>query len=135
MNTFLIFLFQRINFQLVTLTTKCSRRKMYFTSCFMTITSLVGVASCNYLLFNFDLESNLATALKWMTLISAGALVFSVQLGVQTLPTLLSGKLLNDVSSIGCTIKFRREAMVQWLREKTCNREVVGSNLGARYQV
>jgi hypothetical protein len=66
---------------------------MYFASCLMTILSLVGVASFNFVLQNFDLEPDISTALKWLTLTSAGSLVFAVQLGVQTLPTLLSGEL------------------------------------------
>jgi hypothetical protein len=86
---------------------------MYFTSCLMTITSLVGVATFNFLLFNFDLEAKVATALKWMTLISAGSLVFSVQLGVQTLPTLLSGKLLISlVCSFDYTCKFKHSDFI-----------------------
>jgi hypothetical protein len=65
---------------------------MYFVSCCLTILSLVGVATFNFLLTNFEFESTVAVALKWMTLVSAGSLVFAVQLGVQTLPTLMSGK-------------------------------------------
>jgi hypothetical protein len=58
----------------------------------MTIMSLVGVATFNYLLINFDFEPEISTALKWLTLTSTGMLVFAVQLGVQTLPSLLSGR-------------------------------------------
>jgi hypothetical protein len=58
----------------------------------MTILSLVGVASFNFVLHNFDLGPDISTAFKWLTLTSAGSLVFAVQLGVQTLPTLLSGE-------------------------------------------
>ena len=58
----------------------------------MTIFALAGVATFNFLLNNFDFEPEVSTALKWLTLTSAGMLVFAVQLGVQTLPTLLSGK-------------------------------------------
>ena len=58
----------------------------------MTIFALAGVATFNFLLHNFDFEPEVSTALKWLTLTSAGMLVFAVQLGVQTLPTLLSGK-------------------------------------------
>ena len=65
---------------------------MYFTSCLMTISALVGVATFNFLLINFDFEPEISTALKWLTLTSAGMLVFAVQLGVQTLPTLMSGE-------------------------------------------
>ena len=68
-----------------------SRRTMYFVSSLMTVTSLVGVATFNFLLTHHDLAPEAAPYLKWATLAAAGALVFAVQLGVQTLPTLLSG--------------------------------------------
>jgi hypothetical protein len=58
----------------------------------MTVASLVGVATFNLLLSTIEFESTVATAFKWMTLLCAGSLVFAVQLGVQTLPTLMSGK-------------------------------------------
>jgi len=41
---------------------------------------------------NFDLEPSLSTTLKWCTLAASAALAFSVQLGVQSLPSLLSGE-------------------------------------------
>jgi hypothetical protein len=43
------------------------------------------------------LISGVSTAFKWLTLASAGSLVFAVQLGVQTIPNLLSGMLRTRV--------------------------------------
>ena len=76
------------------------RRRMYFTSCLLTIFALVGVATFNFLLNNFDFEPEVSTALKWLTLTSAGMLVFAVQLGVQTLPTLLSGRTIATIPKL-----------------------------------
>jgi len=51
----------------------------------------IGVATFNYFIVNWSLADEIIAALKWATLAAAGSLVFAVQLGVQTLPTLLSG--------------------------------------------
>ena len=68
------------------------RRRLYFVSCQLTVLLLLGVATFNYLLVNWSLADETIAALKWATLAAAGSLVFAVQLGVQTLPTLLSGR-------------------------------------------
>ncbi len=49
--------------------------------------SLIDLFKCRLLS-----QGDIAVALKWATLAASGSLVFAVQLGVQTLPTLLSGK-------------------------------------------
>jgi hypothetical protein len=65
---------------------------MYFISCFMTIASLLAFATFNYLLLEVGgLSKPVSTGFKWSSLAAAGMLVFAVQLGVQTLPMLLSG--------------------------------------------
>ena len=70
------------------------RRAMYFFSAILTIISVLTFATCNYFLSNGILLSNYwENIIQWMSLISAGSLVFAVQLGVQTLPLLLSGEL------------------------------------------
>jgi len=71
---------------------KYRRRTMYFISCFMTIASLLAFATFNYLLLEVGgLSKPVSTRFKWSSLAAAGMLVFAVQLGVQTLPMLLSG--------------------------------------------
>jgi len=75
------------------------RRAMYFFSAIATCTSLFCFATCNYVVSHYDnhatdpLSPTVETALKWASLVTACTLVFSVQLGVQTLPFLLSGEL------------------------------------------
>jgi len=71
------------------------RRFMYFLSAIMTLLSLVSFATCNLLLQNHSFENNFfyVVDLKWASLVTACLLVFSVQLGIQTLPYLLSGEL------------------------------------------
>ncbi len=88
---------------------------MYFASCLMTILSLLGVASFNFVLQNFDLEPDVSTALKWLTLTSAGSLVFAVQLGVQTLPTLLSGELYPPCH----TRQYNSSGFKSWAKTET----------------
>ena len=70
---------------------KYARRTMYFLSCAMTVTSLLAFATFNYFLDEVELEKPVSTGLKWSSLAAAAILVFAVQLGVQTLPMLLSG--------------------------------------------
>lgn len=59
----------------------------------MTIISLASFATCD-LLLKRDIENEkLKSVLKWSSLVFVCCLNFSVQLGVQTLPFLLSGEL------------------------------------------
>ena len=70
------------------------RRAMYFFSAILTIISVLTFATCNYFLSNGIILSNYwNNIIQWISLVSAGSLVFAVQLGVQTLPLLLSGEL------------------------------------------
>jgi len=62
------------------------RRAMYFTSATMTIISLISFAVCTYFI-------DRSIIYQWGALVTACCLVFSVQLGIQTLPHLLSGEL------------------------------------------
>ncbi len=72
------------------------RRSLYFTSMLLTVTALSGFATCN-LLLDFGVAGSLSPvaedALRWSSLVSACMLVFAVQMGVQCLPSLLSGEL------------------------------------------
>ena len=77
------------------------RRLMYFWSAGVTIFSLFTFATCNYLLLDLTKSNILKNVIPWISLASAGLLVFGVQLGVQTLPLLLSGELFpSDVRPI-----------------------------------
>ena len=68
------------------------RRSMYFVSIIMTILCLITFSSFSYLISNpHSLSISDLSLFKWASLVSACLLVFSVQLGVQTLPLLLSG--------------------------------------------
>ena len=64
---------------------------MYFGSAFLTIFSLLSFATCNYILN--ETEIKLKNEIKWATLFCACLLVFAVQMGVQTIPQILSGEL------------------------------------------
>merc|ERR1712200_92486 len=64
------------------------RRIMYFTSLILSITCLSTFSI--FSLLGKDSDSQIY---KWSSLVAACLLVFSVQLGVQTLPLLLSGEL------------------------------------------
>eukprot|EP00095_Tigriopus_kingsejongensis_P009111 maker-scaffold150_size309978-snap-gene-2.13 protein:Tk09111 transcript:maker-scaffold150_size309978-snap-gene-2.13-mRNA-1 annotation:"sugar transporter 12" len=69
------------------------RRSLYLTSLGLTIISLVAFATIQ--LLNEGPQ-------RWLVLTSACLLVFSVQLGVQTLPLLLSGELFTSESRALC---------------------------------
>eukprot|EP00091_Calanus_sinicus_P016752 TRINITY_DN36298_c0_g1_i1.p1 TRINITY_DN36298_c0_g1~~TRINITY_DN36298_c0_g1_i1.p1 ORF type:complete len:181 (-),score=23.95 TRINITY_DN36298_c0_g1_i1:21-563(-) len=70
------------------------RRSMYFISITLTILCLITFSSFSYLISNPEpLSSPNLSFLRWASVVSACLLVFSVQLGVQTLPLLLSGEL------------------------------------------
>ena len=74
---------------------------MYFWSAGVTIFSLFTFATCNYLLLDLTKSNISKNVIPWISLASAGLLVFGVQLGVQTLPLLLSGELFpSDVRPI-----------------------------------
>ena len=70
------------------------RRFMYFLSAILTLISLVSFATCNLLVQKqYFQDTWYVIDLKWASLVTACLLVFSVQLGIQTLPYLLSGEL------------------------------------------
>ena len=82
------------------LLTRYKRRSMYFISAGLTVTALIGFATCVHFIEIIQ-EETILTILQWASLASACALVFAVQLGVQTLPSLLSGELFTaDVRPI-----------------------------------
>ncbi|TRY81048.1 hypothetical protein TCAL_10367 [Tigriopus californicus] len=74
------------------------RRSLYLTSITLSVISLVSLASVQLCLQkNSDCQP-----LQWLVLVFACGLVFSVQLGVQTLPMLLSGELFSsDIRALG----------------------------------
>ena len=69
-----------------------SRRTMYFTSMILTIISLLLFSTFSYLISTSGRQERVSS-LQWGSLLSSCLLVISVQLGVQTLPLLLSGEL------------------------------------------
>jgi len=70
------------------------RRFMYSISLIFTIIFLIAFSSLSYIITNPDsLSSTNLSIMRWASLATACLLVFSVQLGVQTLPLLLSGEL------------------------------------------
>ena len=73
-----------------------------FISGILTVTSLFSFATSNLILSNEIGTEELQMAMKWGSLASSSFLVFSVQLGVQTMPNLLSGVLFpaNDRSTL-----------------------------------
>jgi hypothetical protein len=77
---------------------------MYFFSSFLTIAALCGFASCKAAIDKQqqqDDDSRMVFVLRWASVCVACLLVFAVQLGVQTLPFLLSGELFaNDVRAV-----------------------------------
>lgn len=88
---------------LANLLRKYKRRCMYFFSMFLTIGSLITFATMSYFSSTLDHQSPYYNILKWGCLVSTCSLAFSVQLGVQTLPFLLSGELFP--SDVRATIK------------------------------
>jgi len=71
-----------------------SRRVMYFTSLTLTITCLITFATFSYLVHHLPQgQEGMESVFQWGSLVSVCLLVFSVQLGVQTLPLILSGEL------------------------------------------
>merc|ERR1719245_815528 len=72
------------------------RRVMYFISSFLSTIGLVSFAIFSYLSHQYN-----DSVYKWASLGSTCFIVFSVQLGVQTLPFLLSGELFpTDIRAI-----------------------------------
>merc|ERR1719347_489107 len=69
-----------------------SRRTMYFTSMILTIISLLLFSTFSYLISTSGKLERVGS-LQLGSLLSSCLLVISVQLGVQTLPLLLSGEL------------------------------------------
>ena len=81
------------------------RRSMYFVSIIMTILCLVTFSSFSYLI-SHSIPSSHLSLFKWASLVSACLLVFSVQLGVQTLPLLLSGELFPADVRASCKVSY-----------------------------
>jgi len=79
---------------LARLLTNLPRRSMYFVSIILTIISLITFSTFSYLIYHPQIMSYSPLSIfQWASLVSACLLVFSVQLGVQTLPLLLSGEI------------------------------------------
>merc|ERR1719483_1236295 len=79
---------------LATLLKHFHRRFMYFFSITLTIICLITFSSLSYFISQpQSLSSSSLVLFQWASLVSICLLVFSVQLGVQTLPLLLSGEL------------------------------------------
>merc|ERR1719341_1872523 len=72
-----------------------SRRVMYFISLSLTLLCLTTFATFSHLVQSLPKEgsSRLESVFQWGSLVAVCLLVFSVQLGVQTLPLILSGEL------------------------------------------
>ena len=64
-----------------------------FISGILTVVSLFWFATSNLIRHEKIGTKELQAAMKWGSLVSSSFLVFSVQLGVQTMPNLLSGVL------------------------------------------
>ena len=62
-----------------------------FISGILTVISLFSFATSNLIRHEKIGTKELQAAMKWGSLVSSSFLVFSVQLGVQTMPNLLSG--------------------------------------------
>ena len=73
-----------------------------FISGILTVMSLFSFATSNLIRSNQIGTKELQIAMKWGSLVFSSFLVFSVQLGVQTMPNLLSGVLFpaNDRSTL-----------------------------------
>ena len=69
-----------------------SRRTMYFTSMILTIICLLLFSTFSYLISTSGRQERVSS-LQLGSLLSSCLLVISVQLGVQTLPLLLSGEI------------------------------------------
>ena len=83
------------------------RRSMHFLSTILTILCLIIFSIISYLIAHPDLMSSQnVSVLRWASLVSACSLVFSVQLGVQTLPLLLSGELFPADVRASCKVGF-----------------------------
>ena len=71
---------------------------MYLTSAVFTTFCLIAFASAEALM-HFDVAGD---PMAWSALVSGSALVFAVQTGVQTFPTMYSGVLFsNDMRALG----------------------------------
>ena len=77
-----------------------------------------------YFIFMMDADALTRTILNWASLVTACGLVFSVQLGIQTLPFLLSGELFpSDIRafckgltrSFACVLLIGGLKMFPWL--------------------
>ena len=84
------------------------RRAIYFTSLGLTILCLVVFASLSWAL-TAPLQSQRST-LQWAALLAACLLVLSVQLGVQTLPLILSGEIFP--ADVRATCKVARQTVL-----------------------
>ena len=85
-----------------------SRRTMYFTSLILTIICLLLFSTFSYLISSHMLQDMVEGgifSLQVASLLSSCLLVISVQLGVQTLPLLLSGELFP--ADVRATCKVR----------------------------
>ena len=85
-----------------------SRRTMYFTSLILTIICLLLFSTFSYLISSHMLQDMVeggVFSLQVASLLSSCLLVISVQLGVQTLPLLLSGELFP--ADVRATCKVR----------------------------
>ena len=95
-----------------------------FISGILTVISLFSFATSNLIRSNEIGTKELQTAMKWGSLVSSSFLVFSVQLGVQTMPNLLSGVFFPaDVRSTlkGITRSIQCILLVIVLKVHSCN--------------
>ena len=89
-----------------------SRRTMYFTSLILTIVCLLLFSTFSYLISSHMLQGPILEggifSLQVASLLSSCLLVISVQLGVQTLPLLLSGELFPADVRATCKVNSSR---------------------------
>ena len=84
-----------------------SRRTMYFTSLVLTIVCLFLFSTFSYLTSSHSSVVEDVFSLQVASLLSSCLLVISVQLGVQTLPLLLSGELFPADVRATCKVSYR----------------------------
>ena len=94
------YIFAKLNFWLMQIFKSCIRQGPSvmlnindFISGILTVISLFSFATSNLIRHEKIGTKELQAAMKWGSLVSSSFLVFSVQLGVQTMPNLLSGVL------------------------------------------
>jgi len=81
------------------------RRSLYYISAGLTFLSLIFIGTCTYVIRNEVFQEREGNITFWLTLLSSCMLAFSVQIGIQSMPHLLSGELYpGDIRAKGKSI-------------------------------